>query len=262
LERCALLIAITSSVALAQNDSQIEFENAIKFYKDRDYHKAAELFRTAAEQGHAGAQFSLGGMYNNGEGVTQSTTEAYEWILRSAKQNYIPAILTVGEVYMGGSLCQTVPSDADIGGGQYISGASTCYNVPQAKKNHGLALEWFGRAGDNAHALQKKGEIYHFAANYDEQRIYDAVKWYRLAAEKGDTFAQASLSRILTSGQHGHPRNLSEARSWDRRRREICASYKARGIKFNKYGTASIENKFGIVDPEAGRYLDIDCGFS
>ena len=37
------------------------------------------MFRQAAQQGHIGAQFDLGGMYANGRGVLQDYTKAHMW---------------------------------------------------------------------------------------------------------------------------------------------------------------------------------------
>ena len=36
-------------------------------------------YRLAAEQGHAAAQFSLGNMYDEGEGVPEDAAEAVRW---------------------------------------------------------------------------------------------------------------------------------------------------------------------------------------
>ena len=38
--------------------------------------KVFERYKKAADQGHAPAQFNLGVMYSNGEGVTKSYTKA------------------------------------------------------------------------------------------------------------------------------------------------------------------------------------------
>jgi hypothetical protein len=43
------------------------------------YKEAFRLFRLAAEQGDAGAQFNLGVMYNNGKGVPQDYVSAHMW---------------------------------------------------------------------------------------------------------------------------------------------------------------------------------------
>ena len=52
----------------------------------RDYTKAFELFRLAAEQGVAIAQYMVGVMYENGEGVGQNYMIAAEWYQKAAEQ--------------------------------------------------------------------------------------------------------------------------------------------------------------------------------
>ncbi len=46
----------------------------------QDYAKAVGWWRKAAEQGHAGAQFNLGFMYYNGRGVPQDYAHAHMWL--------------------------------------------------------------------------------------------------------------------------------------------------------------------------------------
>jgi TPR repeat protein len=52
----------------------------------RDYEAAIQLFRPAAERGHATAQYNLGYMYQRGYGVTQDYKRAYMWLSKSASQ--------------------------------------------------------------------------------------------------------------------------------------------------------------------------------
>ena len=47
---------------------------------------AAVLLRAAAEQGDAEAQYNLGLMYLEGQGVKQDNAEAYAWIRTAAAQ--------------------------------------------------------------------------------------------------------------------------------------------------------------------------------
>lgn len=42
--------------------------------------------RRAADQGHASAQFTLGGMYAKGEGVLEDYVQAYTWFILAAAQ--------------------------------------------------------------------------------------------------------------------------------------------------------------------------------
>ena len=48
-------------------------------YNRKDYATAASLFRPLAAQGNASAQYNLGVMYDNGQGVTQDNVYAHMW---------------------------------------------------------------------------------------------------------------------------------------------------------------------------------------
>ena len=52
----------------------------------QDYAEAARLFRLAAEQGHALAQYNLGAMFEYGLGVARDRTEAIRWYRLAAAQ--------------------------------------------------------------------------------------------------------------------------------------------------------------------------------
>ncbi|MDE7381637.1 MAG: sel1 repeat family protein, partial [Muribaculaceae bacterium] len=50
----------------------------------QDYNQAVFWYRKAAEQGHVGAEYSLGVMYENGEGVKPNYNEAVKWYRKAA----------------------------------------------------------------------------------------------------------------------------------------------------------------------------------
>ncbi len=56
-----------------------------------DIRKAAELFRRAADQGHAGAQYQLGLMYGQGRGVLADQLQAVAWFERAARADLVEA---------------------------------------------------------------------------------------------------------------------------------------------------------------------------
>jgi hypothetical protein len=55
-----------------------------------------------AEQGDAEAQFILGTLYRNGDGVLQNDTQAVEWFQRAANQGYVRALSALGSSYWAG----------------------------------------------------------------------------------------------------------------------------------------------------------------
>jgi TPR repeat protein len=74
-----------------------------------DYPTALRLFRSAADLGHAGAQFSLGEAYRHGFGVEKNDAEALKWYRLAADQGDAWGQHSVGLMYATGSAA--VPQD-------------------------------------------------------------------------------------------------------------------------------------------------------
>ncbi len=62
-----------------------------KYQRAGDYGKAVYWYKKAAEQGHIQAQFMLGSMYYDGDGVRANLFEAVKWYHRAARQGHIQA---------------------------------------------------------------------------------------------------------------------------------------------------------------------------
>ena len=67
-------------------------EKGNDFMRLQDYAEAMHWYRKAAEQGNAIAQFNLGVMYSNGEGVKRDQTEAAKWYRLAAAQGNVSAL--------------------------------------------------------------------------------------------------------------------------------------------------------------------------
>jgi len=140
-----------------------------------------------ADQGDAVAQFTLGEMYEKGQGVKQDYVEAVKWYDFAAYQGYAPAQYNFGLLYENG-----------IG----------------VSKNYPEAVKWYRLAAEQglACAQLKLGMIYEngqgVSKNYPE-----AVKWYRLAAEQGLASAQINLGMMYEHGK-GVAKNTHEASKW------------------------------------------------
>jgi len=63
---------------------------------------SASDIRTLAEQGDAKAQFVLGTMYRDGQGVGKDPAETLRWWTRSAELGYVDAQFALGNIYSGG----------------------------------------------------------------------------------------------------------------------------------------------------------------
>ena len=56
-------------------------------------------YRMAADQGHAKAQYNLGSMYSNGQGVARDDSAAMKWYRMAADQGNAKAEGNLGVMY-------------------------------------------------------------------------------------------------------------------------------------------------------------------
>ena len=80
-----LIIAICTGVlwggpAGADDADDVVWDKAVAAYIRGDYAEAMNWCRKAAEQGQAGAQYNLGDMYHQGQGVPQDFVWAHMWL--------------------------------------------------------------------------------------------------------------------------------------------------------------------------------------
>ena len=98
-----LLVTVGTLPAAAQT-----FDAAVEAYERGDYATALAGFQNYAEQGNALAQFNLGLMYANGEGVPEDDAEAVRWYRLGAEQGNARAQSNLGVMYASG---KGVPKD-------------------------------------------------------------------------------------------------------------------------------------------------------
>jgi predicted aspartyl protease len=87
------------------------------------------LYRKAADQGYARAQYILGYKYAKGEGVPKDAVQAVQWIRKAADQGYAEAQYGMGVMYFKG---EGVPKDA------------------------AQAVQWYRKAADQGHAEARR----------------------------------------------------------------------------------------------------------
>ena len=87
---------------LAEIEAKIKVEKAFIAYMEKDYKKAYKLLSPLAEQGNDKAQFTLGLMFNDGQGVPQDYEEAIKWFRLAAEQENHKAQLSLGLLYKDG----------------------------------------------------------------------------------------------------------------------------------------------------------------
>jgi TPR repeat protein len=157
----------------------------------------------AAEGGHPGAQWKLGRMYADGNGVTQDDLRAFEYFSRianahaedspSAPQAAIVAnaFVALGRYYLNGIPNSKIKSDPE-----------------RAREMFSYAASYFG----NADAQYDLARLYLNAGSSRDDYRYGA-RWLGLAAQKGQHQAQALLGQMLFNGEQ-LPRQAARGLMW------------------------------------------------
>ncbi len=152
----------------------------------------------AAEGGHPIAQWKLGRMYADGDGVTQDDLRAFEYFSRianahaedspSAPQAAIVAnaFVALGRYYLNGIPNSKIKSDPE-----------------RAREMFSYAASYFG----NADAQYLRG----VGSSRDDFRY--GARWLGLAAQKGQHQAQALLGQMLFNGDQ-LPRQAARGLMW------------------------------------------------
>lgn len=137
---------------------------------------AIKALNQAVKQGNAEAQFRLGMLYANGEGVELDHARAAELIQAAAKQKHAQAQTTLGWLYANG------------------------YGVEQ---DDARARTWYQRAAElgDLKAQYTLGTIFRFGQLGADKDGAQAVHWYLQAANRGLAAAQFALGRLLMDGK-------------------------------------------------------------
>lgn len=83
--------------------ARADFDQAVIAHAQADYDKAIAIFLPLAETSHDPyAQYYLGLMYANGQGVKQDSKTAARWLQSAAEQGIPQAQFRLGELYAAG----------------------------------------------------------------------------------------------------------------------------------------------------------------
>src|SRR5437762_9673145 len=98
----SLLGALAIAAILGTTAEAGPLEDGIDAYHEKAYAMAAELWRPLAEAGNAPAQYLLGSLYVEGNGVEHDDATAFMWFQRAANQGDAASQYIVGASYAGG----------------------------------------------------------------------------------------------------------------------------------------------------------------
>ena len=106
----------------APSDGKLQYLTGLAYDMSGQFEKAFELYHQAAEQGDAKAQYNLGTMYTDGQGVKKDYVKAAEWYQKSAEQGYAEAQFNLAVAYRKGQ---------------------------GVTKDKAIAKQWFGKSCDS-----------------------------------------------------------------------------------------------------------------
>ena len=164
--------------------------------------KAVVSLEYAAENGHAMAQWKLGRMYAEGDGVPRDDVRAFEYFRRIANSH--------ADDYPGTTQARFVANAFVALGHYYLEGiAKSVKRDPErAREMFAYAASYFG----DADAQYNLGRLYLEGVG-TPQDPKQASRWLWLSAHKGQVQAQALLGTMLFSGEVV-PRQASRGLMW------------------------------------------------
>jgi hypothetical protein len=147
-----------------------DWNEATSAYGRGDYALAYKEIKPLAEKGDPGAQYNLGMMYFNAQGVPQDDFEAVKWFRKAAEQGFAQAQNCLGRMYGDG---KGVVQD-------YVE-----------------AVKWYRKAaeqgyGDAQHLLG----VWYAMGKGVQQDFVQAYMWFNLAAMQGDSEAQNDRDKV------------------------------------------------------------------
>lgn len=176
---------------LAQSTVAGQFEDAQAAYDRGEYTMALQLWKPLADRGDARAQFHVGDIYLDGNGVPTDEIEGMKWLRSAAMKGFAEAQNTLGN--------------------QYIDEQENDIDTP---KDYAEVLKWYRLAAVQGDAGGENNLGYMYETGKGVPRDYvEAVKWYRLAADHGNAEAQANLGSMYANG-NGVSQDFVQAHMW------------------------------------------------
>ena len=88
-----VLVGMTSGPSSVLPPSWARYQEGVRAYERGDYEGAVKQFGVLAEQGFARAQYHLGSMYQQGQGVPQNDVQAFMWLILAAVEGFESAVI-------------------------------------------------------------------------------------------------------------------------------------------------------------------------
>jgi TPR repeat protein len=157
--------------------------------------KSIAVLKQQAVHGKAAAQYSLGAMYEFGNGVPKEHTRATFWLHKAAEQGSTCAQAVLILLY-------------------------SCEADTSMPEDYSQAVAWFRKSAElgDVHAQSELGCWYARGKGTPQDYAQSAL-WYRKAAEQGEANAQIELGMLYYEGR-GVPQDYAQTALWFRKAAE------------------------------------------
>lgn len=166
----------------------------------KDHSTSTKWFKQAAEKGNALAQCMLSTAYNEGYGVPIDKLEGFKWLEKAAEQGVPGAQTAVASHYYYGDF---VPKD--ILKAKRLCEAAMEGNRSEAERILRLIRDNYGDVittnKNSEEDTMSADEAFDMGYKYDKEKDYQkAIKYYKMAVEKGSIAAANNLGTIYLFG--------------------------------------------------------------
>lgn len=148
-------------------------DEGLAAYKREDFKTAFSEFKPLAEKGAAFAQYALGLMYANGQGVPQDNREAFKWYHKAAEQGDVNGQFSLGAMYAKGQ------------------------GVAQDNRE---AFKWYHKAAEQGDTLaQATLGIMYESGEGVPQDYTEAYAWFSVSATNGSANFDSAKNRDIVA---------------------------------------------------------------
>ena len=196
------------TVSAATDSADWLYQEGEKYYYGRgvrrDYSEAANCYRKSAALGNADAEYSLGYMHYFGQGVRQDKEEALRWFRLAAAHGNVKAMERLIQLQpVSGSAPGSSTANGTIGAvtaAAFYEMGEKYYYGRGVRLDYAEAAKWYRKAAEqgNSDAQYSLGHMYLFGLGV-RQNSRDAASWFLKAAAQGNAKARKRLENIMPS---------------------------------------------------------------
>ncbi|WP_246329459.1 tetratricopeptide repeat protein [Chthonobacter rhizosphaerae] len=170
------------------------FREGTRAYYAGDTASALDGLQAAAQSGHPAAQWKLGRMYQNGDGVEEDDLKAFDYFNQVVAAHAEDSPTSPQAPFVSNAFVEI--------GSYYMTGIDNALrpNMNRAREIFTYAASYFG----DALAQVNLGRMFLDGIG-GERDPRQAARWFLLAARKGQVDAQARLGSMLFNGEDIEP---------------------------------------------------------